>query len=274
VALDGPDDELKELADTFDAMLERLDTSFDAQRTFVANASHELRTPLTISRTVLEVALADPDSSADLRRVGTSLLEVTQRNERLIEGLLTLAAADRQPHLTPGVSLTDIVLVVARSAAVRHSRAVDTHLGHREVVVSGDEILLERLVQNVVDNACRYNVDGGFVRVTLGASDDTATLEVENSGPYVPADEAEALFEPFRRLDRQGLREDRSAGYLKGGAGLGLSIVRAVAAAHHGRATAVPRIGGGLVVTVTLPLGSSAHRAAAAIGDRVVRPDS
>jgi signal transduction histidine kinase len=99
-------------------------------------------------------------------------------------------------------------------------------------------------------------------------------LEVENSGPYVPADEAEALFEPFRRLDRQGLREDRSAGYLKGGAGLGLSIVRAVAAAHHGRATAVPRIGGGLVVTVTLPLGSSAHRAAAAIGDRVVRPDS
>jgi signal transduction histidine kinase len=261
VALDGPDDEIKVLADTFDAMLERLDNSFDAQRNFVANASHELRTPLTISRTVLEVALADPETSPDLRQVGQSLLEVTERNERLIEGLLTLAAADREPQLTPGVSLTDIATVVSRGATTGAGPTVRADLGASPILIDGDEILLERLVQNLVDNARRYNVDDGFVTVTLRSTDDKATLIVENSGPQIPANEASTLFEPFRRLDRRGQREDRSAGYLKGGVGLGLSIVRSVAAAHHGSATAVPREDGGLVVTVCLPRRQGAQRA-------------
>lgn len=254
IALDGPADEIKVLADTFDDMVARLDAAFDAQRHFVANASHELRTPLTINRTVLEVALADPDASPDLRRVGESLLVVTGRNEQLIEGLLTLAAADREPHLEPGISLTDIVTVVARGAASHDGPSVRTDLGDAAILVDGDEVLLERLVQNLVDNACRYNVDEGFVAVTLRATQDTATLIVENPGPDVPAQEASSLFEPFRRLDRQGRRGDRSAGYLKGGVGLGLSIVRAVAVAHHGSVSAVPRPGGGLVVTVDLPM--------------------
>lgn len=239
IALEGPDDELKELADTFDAMLDRLDRSFDAQRRFVANASHELRTPLAIQRTLLEVALADP--ATDLRSVAALVLATNERSERLVEGLLLLARSDRGlPTRTP-FDLAEVAReVVEQHRAEAAERGVTLDVDAASATVRGDRTLAERLVANLVQNALRHNVPGGsaHVRVTDG------TLVVENTGPVVPAAEVAGLFEPFRRYGTERVASDR-------GVGLGLSIVRSIAAAHDAEATAVPRDGGGLVVTVT-----------------------
>ncbi|WP_250000798.1 HAMP domain-containing sensor histidine kinase [Actinoplanes sp. M2I2] len=241
IALTGPDDEIKELADTFDIMLARLDHSFDGQRRFIASASHELRTPLTLNRTLLEVALTQEAAPEQVRQLGTTLLAINDRHGRLIDGLLLLAQSERPVAERSYVDLADIVDHVAVSDTVK----VITEPG--EATVSGNPVLLERLVQNLVENGVRHNLPAnGWVRVRTGSrADGWAVLEVSNSGPVVPRYEVPGLFEPFHRYGTERLHAS--------GAGLGLSIVRAVARAHGGEARADARDEGGLIVTVTLP---------------------
>jgi signal transduction histidine kinase len=245
IALDGPGDELKQLADTFDVMLERLDHSFDGQRRFIANASHELRTPLTLNRALIEVAVHRKPASPEVRQLGETLLEINTRHERLIDGLLMLARSERAVTERSYVDLADIVEhVVARGQP--GTVTVDAELD--EAPTAGNPVLLERLIQNLVENGIRHNVpENGWVRVTTGIRPDgCAVLVVSNTGPAVPPYEIPHLFEPFRRLGTDRLATSP-------GAGLGLSIVRAVAHAHGGEVHASPRDGGGLIVTVTLP---------------------
>jgi signal transduction histidine kinase len=239
IALAGPNDEIKRLADTFDLMLARLDQSFDGQRRFIANASHELRTPLTLNRTLLEVALSPDAVSPDVHQLGTTLLAVNERHARLIDGLLVLAQSERAVIERSYVDLADVANHVAGGAKVQAYEAPTV----------GDPVLLERLVQNLVENGHRHNVAaGGWVLVRTGAWDRSVFVEVSNTGPQIQPYEVPALFEPFRRLGG-----DRVSG---SGAGLGLSIVRAVAQAHGGSVHAQARPDGGLIVTVTLPRAS------------------
>jgi signal transduction histidine kinase len=252
IALEGPDDEIKDLADTFDRMLERLDRAFDSQRRFVANASHELRTPLTINRTLVEVALDNPQAGESLRQLGANLLAVNQRHERLIDGLLTLASSEQRLTDLTRVDLADVVRHIAtESQAAAQQAGVEVRTALASAPVAGDPALLERLVQNLVDNATRYNLaEHGWVAVTSGLDDGTAQLTVENPGPTVPTYEIPSLFEPFRRLATTQRRAAVSGDH---GAGLGLSIVRSVARAHGGDVHASAREGGGLTVRVRLP---------------------
>ncbi|MGK8520238.1 sensor histidine kinase [Nocardia asteroides] len=251
IALDGPQDEIKDLADTFDAMLERLDRAFDGQRRFVANASHELRTPLTINRTLIEVALEDPGVPESTRRLGATLLEVNHRHERLIDGLLVLATTEQRLTEHRRADLADLAAIAADAPGARAGRpgaeiTADLH----PAPVTGDPILLERLVHNLLDNAVRYNVpEHGWVAITSRTIADRAVLTVANSGPPVPPFEVDGLFEPFRRLAATERLADSEAR----GAGLGLSIVRSVARAHGGTVHAVARPDGGLAVTIDLP---------------------
>ncbi|MEU6037510.1 HAMP domain-containing sensor histidine kinase [Actinomadura sp. NPDC047616] len=247
IALDGPRDEIKDLADTFDHMLDRLHRAFDAQRRFVANASHELRTPLTINRTVLEVALASAKNPPETKALADVLLGNTARHERLIEGLLLLARSERELNTRTETPLPD----VARSAVAQLDRqAADGELtvevDARPATVVGDPVLLERCAVNLVENAVKYNVPGGRVWVSTGEENGAAVLRVANTGRTVPSYEVGAIFEPFRRLrgDRVGSAE---------GAGLGLSIVAAVVRAHGGVIETLPRPDGGLAITVRLP---------------------
>jgi signal transduction histidine kinase len=251
IALPGPDDELKELADTFDAMLGRLQAAFEAQRRFVADASHELRTPLAVMRTEVDVALADPDATAEeLRAAALVVRDATMRADRLVDSLLLLARSDRLSvdglPLRERVDLPEVcgqaVAAVEREAG---ERGITVTSSYAPAAVLGDRGLVERLAGNLVENAVRHNVDGGWVRVDTGTVDGRARLQVMNSGPVVPAEDVPGLFEPFRRHGpaRTGRR----------GAGLGLSIVRAVATVHGGTVGAQPRPDGGLVVTVDLP---------------------
>jgi signal transduction histidine kinase len=243
IALDGPADELKELADTFDDMLERLDESFAGQRRFVDNASHELRTPLAINRTVLEVTLADPEASADTRQLARTLLATNDRSQRLIEGLLLLARSDNELVEQQQVDLAEVgVHVIGLLADEARSAGIDLRHRFDAAPVDGDPVLLERLMQNLVQNGIRHNEPGGWVQVTTGPEG----LVVTNSGPVVPSYEVESLFEPFRRL-----QEERTTG--SRGIGLGLSIVRSIVRAHHGEITAEPRADGGLTLRVRLP---------------------
>jgi signal transduction histidine kinase len=245
IGLDGPNDEIKDLADTFDMMLERLDNSFDGQRRFIANASHELRTPLTLNRALLEVAVRRKDASPEIRQLGETLLEINARHERLIDGLLVLAKSENELAERSYVDLADIVEHVVAQVP---PGPVTVRAEPGEAPTTGNAVLLERLVQNLVDNGVRHNVaEDGWVRVTTSTGPDgSAVLVVSNTGPVVPRYEVPSLFEPFRRLG-----VDRLA--TAPGAGLGLSIVQAVARAHGGTVHAQPRDGGGLVVTVTLP---------------------
>ena len=264
IALSGPDDEVKELADTFDAMLERLDQSFDGQRRFVANASHELRTPLAINRSLVELAITRPGASAELRSLGETLLAVNERHERLIEGLLTLADSENQITERTPVDLAEMAGYVAdQFAAAAASAGVEVVRELRPAPTGGDAILLERLTGNLIENAVRHNVaELGWLCVRTDVVGGRATLTVTNTGPAVPRYELETIFQPFRRLagDRVGVRTGPGAGADAGagrgerrGFGLGLSIVRAVARAHGGEVSAEPRPEGGLTVTVTLP---------------------
>jgi signal transduction histidine kinase len=247
IALDGPPDEVKELADTFDAMLERLDQAFEGQRRFVANASHELRTPLAINRTLLEVALGRPDASPDVRQLGGTLLAVNERHERLIDGLLTLARSENELTERAPVDLAEVAGHVAAQAADEADAAgVEVRMTVAAAPTSGDPVLLERLVQNLVHNGIRHNVAGGWVRVAATAVGGRAELLVANSGPVVASYEVPGLFEPFRRLASDRVGSAR-------GAGLGLSIVRSVVRAHGGYLHARARDGGGLEIRVFLP---------------------
>ncbi|MFG3709148.1 sensor histidine kinase [Micromonospora sp. NPDC047670] len=246
ISLHGPRDEVRELADTFDEMVERLDRSFDGQRRFVANASHELRTPLALNRALIELAVTRPGASEDVRRLGESLLAVNERHERLIDGLLTLADSENELSARSRVDLAEVAAHVVDQAV----RAGDGPAVTRELAaapVTGDPVLLERLTTNLVENALRHNLPaGGWVAVSTGLVAGRPTLTVSNTGPAVPGYEVETIFEPFRRLSGERVGGGR-------GFGLGLSIVRAVARAHGGTVTARPRDGGGLDVTVELP---------------------
>jgi signal transduction histidine kinase len=248
IDLQGPNDELKELADTFDAMLTRLNVAFHTQRRFTANASHELRTPLTINRTVLEIALSDPEASADLKTLGRTLLEVNARNERLIEGLLLLARSERELSVRRPVDVKDVATTALEQLAPVAQEAGVTIISELDSApATGDPVLLERCLANLVENAVKYNVpQSGKIWVRTGMMDGALIVQVANTGVHVPAYEVGSLFEPFRRLHAD--RVDSAKG-----AGLGLSIVRAVVQAHGGNVTAVPREGGGLTVTVRLP---------------------
>jgi signal transduction histidine kinase len=269
IALSGPPDEIKELADTFDTMLERLDSSFDGQRRFIANASHELRTPLTLNRALLEVAMHRKTASADVQQLADTLLAINGRHERLINGLLLLARSEHDITNRCTVDLADVVEHVADQAiaaqaelsataadagasgggvAVRTRAEVTVRAEAGAAPLTGDPVLLERLVQNLVENGVRHNVPrDGWVRVASSTRPDGwVELTVSNTGPVVPRYEIPSLFEPFRRLGAERLSTAP-------GTGLGLSIVRAVARAHDGDVHAEPRDGGGLVVTVTLP---------------------
>jgi signal transduction histidine kinase len=239
IALEGPHDEIKELADTFDVMLEHLDKSFDGQRRFIANASHELRTPLTLNRALLEVAVQREPVPPEFRHLSETLLEINSRHERLIDGLLLLARSEGEIGERSYVDMADIVEHVGGQFPA-------TTVSAEEALTVGNPVLLERLVQNLVENGVRYNVPNGWVHVKSDTGPDgTAVVEVSNTGPVVPRYEIPGLFEPFRRLGGDRLKAP--------GAGLGLSIVQAVARAHGGDARAEPRDGGGLTVTVTLP---------------------
>ncbi|WP_067481269.1 sensor histidine kinase [Actinomadura hibisca] len=247
IAYTGPRDDVKELADTFDTMLGRLARAFDAQRRFIANASHELRTPLAINRTLVDVAVRRPDATADLRRLGESLLVVNGRHERLIDGLLTLAGSEHTVTDHSPVDLSDVTGHVAdQAAAEAGERRITVTRTLGPAPTAGDPVLVERLVQNLVENGVRHNRDGGELSLLTRAVDGRAEVVVSNTGPVVPPYELEAIFEPFRRLGTDRVRSDR-------GAGLGLSIVRAIATAHGGSVTALSRPGGGLIVTVRLP---------------------
>jgi signal transduction histidine kinase len=247
IALAGPDDELKELADTFDAMLARLDAAFASQQRFVANASHELRTPLTVMRTAIDVTLAKPGRTpAQLEAMAVEVRHAADRAEALIEALLTLARSDRGtgPREPLDVAvLAEDALDAAAQAIRAHPVAVQAVLAPAPAV--GDPVLVERLVTNLIDNAVRHNVPDGWVQVATGTRAGMAFIDVANGGPLIPPELVPSLFEPFRRLsDRAGSPD---------GMGLGLSIVRSVALAHRGQATARPRPAGGLEITVSLP---------------------
>ncbi|MGA9857071.1 MAG: ATP-binding protein, partial [Solirubrobacteraceae bacterium] len=247
LGLDGRRDELGELAGAFDGLLARLESAFEAQRRFVANASHELRTPLTLERAVVEVALADPDASADsLRRTCERVLAANAQQERLIDGLLTLARG--QSQVGPGEQV-DLGQIAAELTTRREHEmpaiAWETRL--KPAVVRGDPVLLERMIANLLDNAAAYNdPDGGWISVETGRFDGGPGLRIANAGQVVPTERVEELFEPFRRLDGE-----RLAG--GGGTGLGLSIVRAIVEAAGGSVRARPRADGGLVVEVDFP---------------------
>ncbi|MGW1148648.1 sensor histidine kinase [Streptomyces sp. NPDC002454] len=249
IELDGPDDELKELADTFDDMLERLERAFTAQQRFVGNASHELRTPLAINRTLLEVHLSDPGAPPELQQLGKTLLATNKRSEQLVEGLLLLARSDNQIVERKPVDLAEVASrAIEQVHAEAEQRAVAIRGVQEPVVVQGNGVLLERIALNLVQNAVRYNVArGGWVEVSTEAQHGQAVLVVSNTGPVVPAYEVDNLFEPFRRLRTERTGSDK-------GVGLGLSIARSVARAHGGRIIAEPREGGGLVMRVTLPI--------------------
>jgi signal transduction histidine kinase len=253
ICYEGPRDDVKELADTFDTMLGRLARAFDGQRRFVANASHELRTPLAINRTLIDVAVRRPDATDDVKRLGESLLVVNGRHERLIDGLLTLAGSENIAVDAAPLDLAEVAGHVLRQAAPE-ARARDLTTDRRlgPAPTSGDPVLVERLVQNLVENAVRHNRDGGELSVATRGRDGWAELTVTNTGPVVPGYEIETIFEPFRRLGNDRVRSDR-------GSGLGLSIVRATATAHGGTVTAEPRHGGGLTVTVRLPSRVPSH---------------
>jgi len=249
INLKGPRDELKELADTFDSMLGRLDGAFSAQREFVANASHELRTPLTIIRTEVDVALSDPElSPEELEDMGSAITEAVDRSEALIDGLLVLAAADAdgRPVLTD-LDLADIATdQVDLASAEAEVLGLRLELDLEPAPVLGERSLIERLVGNLVENSIHHNLPDGWFSVKTRAEHGKAVLVVANSGPLLSTEDLERLFERFYRPDKSRSRKT-------GGFGLGLSIVKSVATAHGGDVRLAGLAEGGLEVTVTLP---------------------
>jgi signal transduction histidine kinase len=248
LALGGPRDELRELGDTFDALLARLEAAFRAQHQFIANASHELRTPLARQRVISQVALADPGATTEtLRTAHERVLAAGARQQQLIEALLTLAqgqAGLEKPQPFDLAAVTRQVLTARQTDAQTRNLALHTALD--PAPAAGSPPLAEQLAANLVDNALRHNVPGGRVDVSTGMQNSRAFLSVRNTGPAVPAAALDRLFQPFQRLDAD--RTSRGEGL-----GLGLSIVQAIADAHKATITARPQPAGGLLVEVTFP---------------------
>jgi signal transduction histidine kinase len=247
LALTGARDELKELADTFDDMLERLDAAFATQRRFVANASHELRTPLTVMRTAIDVTMAKPSPTVrQLTDMAVRVQRSIDRAESMVEALLTLALSDQGKRST---EFTDLATWAedAIDAAAPDIERLDLHVEVKldPAETTGDPQLLERMIWNLVDNAVRHNEPGGWIRLRTGRSDAAVYLEIANSGPFIPDDAVPSLFEPFRRMEaRTGVRD---------GVGLGLSIARSVVTAHRATVTARSQPVGGLDISVVIP---------------------
>ncbi len=244
VGLRGPDDELKELADTLDSLLEALESAFSSQRAFSANVSHELRTPLAILRAEADIRLSAPEATEAERRFARRILESAEQGERTIGLLLALARSESGLLSRTGVDLAELTGdVVGELAATAGPLDLDVELG--EATAWGDRALLERLVWNLVENAMRHNVPGGWVRVLVAQAEDVAVLNISNSGPRLTPEDVDALFRPFVR------RGDPEFG--RPGLGLGLPIVRAIVDAHGGTISAEVRAGGGLEIGVRLP---------------------
>ncbi len=244
VALQGPDDELKELADTLDSLLEALERAFNSQRAFSANVSHELRTPLAVLRAEAEIKLADPDATAAERDFARRILDSTEQGERTVDGLLALARSQSGLLSRTEVDLAELTGdVVGDLAASAGDIELTLDLG--DATARGDRALLERLVANLVENAIRHNVPGGWVRVEVAGESGEALLRIGNSGPRLTAGEVGGLFQPF--VQRQ------EPGAARGGLGLGLSVVSAIVQSHAGTITARARRDGGLDIEVRLP---------------------
>ncbi len=242
IALRGPRDELRELADTFDTMLERLDRAFTSQRQFIANASHELRTPLTVMRTAIDVVLAKPEPTPDeLVLMAAEVRQAVDHAERLIEVLLMLARNEQARVLTDPL---DLAAVAEDALEGRAANAITTITTLDEAPVTGDGVLLERLVANLLDNAERYNITDGTVSISTTTDNGVSLVRVVNTGPVIPPDQVDRLFLPFTRLDDRTRHE---------GFGLGLALVSAIATVHSGTVHATAGSTGGLDITVRLP---------------------
>jgi signal transduction histidine kinase len=242
VALRGPRDELQELAETFDEMLDRLQVAFEGQRRFIANASHELRTPLAVMGATVDVVLDNPASTpADLREMATDIRAAVDHAEHLIGALLILAHNERGLTVHDEVDLATVAEDVLDTAGLRDRRV---HATLEPAVISGDPVLVERLVANLVDNAVRYNTAAGEIWVSTRTVAGKGHLTVANTGPPIRPADVDRIFEPFQRLNDRASQE---------GFGLGLTIVASIAEVHGGIATARPRNDGGLSITVTIP---------------------
>ncbi|MEO3808656.1 HAMP domain-containing sensor histidine kinase [Sphaerisporangium sp. B11E5] len=248
LALPGPDDELKELGDTFDELLARLESSFQAHRQFIANVSHELRTPLARQRVLSQLAVSDPDATLDsLKEAHQRVLVAGSQQERVIEALLTLARSQggfetREPFDL--AAITDQVLITRAPEA--ESRSLTLHTNLTSAPTSGDPRLAERLITNLIDNALRHNHPHGTLEIVTTMDGRSPVIRVTNTGPKIPESDLNRLFKPFQRLGCE--RTSRVEGL-----GLGLSIVQAIAEAHHATIDARPRPAGGLSVQVTFP---------------------
>lgn len=252
LAVTGPKDELKELGDTFDGLLQRLETAFNAQRRFVANASHELRTPLTTMRASLDVALAKPEPAppSTVALAGRLRTEL-DRVDRLLEAFLVLARAQHRDLPATAVLPLDYLVGAAladqastierRGLTVRHSESPDG------AWVRGSQALLSRLVSNLIENAVGHNEDGGWIAVSAEADGRLARLVVENGGVVLSQGQVDELVQPFRRFGADRTGSDQ-------GSGLGLSIVAAIAEEHDGTVSLSARPGGGLLVVIELPV--------------------
>jgi signal transduction histidine kinase len=260
IGLEGPDDELRRLADTIDGMLARLDAAFESQRRFVANASHELRTPLTVMRAEIDVALSNPDPDPDeLRGMALTVREATRRSEHLIESLLTLARSDAGSLRREAVDLAAAARLAIDELAVEvRERRLQVRAILQTAPAAGDQRLLERLVANLAQNAVRHNHPGGFVELSTERTSDAVSVRVSNSGPLLRTSHEDRLLQPFER--------DEATSGDEHGIGLGLSIVRSVVRAHDGELRLAPREGGGLEVEVELP--AARTRGSAAGGAR------
>jgi signal transduction histidine kinase len=251
LALTGPDDELKQLADTFDLMLERLDAAFTSQKRFVANAAHELRTPLTAMRTAIEVTLSKPTRTPEqLEAMAARVKRSVERAEATVEALLTLATSELGPTAQEAIDLA----TAAEDALDATHGAIDQRHIKVEATLEpaparGDRVLLERMIANLVENAVRHNNPDGWIGIRTTREDDRAVFEIANTGPIIPAEQIPTLFEPFARAEQRLNSSD--------GVGLGLSIASAIGRAHNATITARPRPGGGLEMSVTFPTSPS-----------------
>ncbi|TDB75102.1 HAMP domain-containing sensor histidine kinase [Micromonospora sp. KC723] len=246
----GLHDEFTDLAETLDDLFQRLQATFESQQHFVANASHELRTPLTAERTVLQVALADPDATAEtLRSACHEVLALSDQQERLLEALLALAHGEQGLHLhTPlDVAGTAAEVVAARQQDAAR-RGIRMHTALDPAPATGDPDLIERLVANLVDNAVRHNAPGGWVEISTTTTATGGAIRVSNSGPVVPPGEVDALFQPFRQVGNRRTRHPDGHGH-----GLGLAIVRAIVRAHGATLDARARAAGGLDIEIEFP---------------------